>query len=729
MSAIDEMEDTQLAASCCPQCAAVNLPQRKFCAKCGIPLRQLCLDCGETCAAGENFCGVCGVNLSSSLAAHIEQFEAVFQEAQQFQSVSRFDDGIALLDPIAKIDHPRLAEYVARAARLIRQLTAQRDRRLIVAEEALQRAEQCLAAFDDDGAARILEDVPRPLRSDVMREMLEIITARREEIGSLDKELHEAVREKRLLDMPPKLERLLALKPNHVFARALAEKVRTRLVQGAERRLAEHRYDEALRLLRQIAPGLHTPRTEELSRRAAELAWLSWDLRNAPVVDDTLVAVAERLRRLSPDDGRAAKLCDELQRRTRLAKGGQDQQPLPWVRPPKKTPLGVPVEWLTGFRRITCADALDRSDLLRHPGRFAIACGLALTGIKQAELRINLLSAQQQGVLHRMTHLLRLQSGRSAWGIDLGGSGLKAVKLAWNEAKKQAVIEAATVIEHAKPLSHAGNKAEEDRLVAETLQTFLCGQEIKTEHVCVGLPGRMALWRRILLPPVDPAKASKLVEFEAQHQVPFPLEQLAWDFQFLDDAPLGLDGTAKPPGGESRRALLIAAKHADTQRLLGALQKLKIRVDVLQTDFVALHNFLAYEHFTAPDNSPSGEVNPVVAALDVGCDVTNVVVSSPQSLWFRSCGAAGGNFTRALVKELKLSIAQAEQLKRAPESAECVSDLYEALSPVFDDLLKEVQQSLAAYAKAEPERPIQRICGLGGGFSLHGLLRYLRCGR
>ena len=114
--------------------------------------------------------------------------------------------------------------------------------------------------------------------------------------------------------------------------------------------------------------------------------------------------------------------------------------------------------------------------------------------------------------------------------------------------------------------------------------------------------------------------------------------------------------------------------------------------------------------FAAPGEPPSAKPCPVAAALDVGCDVTNIVVSSPQSLWFHSCGVAGQSFTRALVKEFNLSIAQAEQLKRAPESAERLSDLYEALSPVFDDLLKEAQESLAAYAETDP---IARWAGCG----------------
>ena len=89
-----------------------------------------------------------------------------------------------------------------------------------------------------------------------------------------------------------------------------------------------------------------------------------------------------------------------------------------------------------------------------------------------------------------------------------------------------------------------------------------------------------------------------------------------------------------------------------------------------------------------------------MAALDVGCDVTNVVVSSPRSLWFHSCGVAGQSFTRALVKERGCTILQAEQLKRTPEAAGRLSDVYAAMTPVLDDFLRTCLESHISHPAA-----------------------------
>jgi Tfp pilus assembly PilM family ATPase len=729
MSMIEDMEEAPHTVLRCPECTALNLRQQNFCAKCGTPLWRSCLQCGAMCAVGEKFCGACGANLEETAANNLERVEADLCRVDEMRSACRFSEAMALLVRLTKNEHPNLTEHVARAKRLILELTAERDRRRVEAEEDCQLARQRFAVFDVDGAAELLEGVPAPLRGGAVETFRAEVMARRQEIAALNEELHAAVRQNRFLDLPPKIERLLILKPDHAYARELAEKVQQHLVVAAEKCLAEYQYDKALGLLEQIAPHVRTPRAEQLRGQIAELACLAWDLRNAPVVDATLTAVAERLRRLAPRDARAGKLCAELQRRSRLAESQGRGVPLPWARPPQQTALGVPVEWFAGFRRIRCAETLQQPDLVQNAGRFATACGLALTGLKRASLPINLLAGEQGGVLSRVTQLVRSRSERPAWGIDLGPSGLKAIKLAWDDGKQQVVIEAAALIEHAKSLSHAANDAEERRLVGDTLRIFLDSQETKAARVCVGMPGRMALSRPLEVPPIAPGKVPKFVEFEARYQFPFPLQQLSWDFQLLDGPRATPNGAAEAEEKESRRALLIGAKRTATQHFLEPFQRLGLRVDALQTDFVGLHNLLMHEYFSAEDDASAAAPPAAVAAFDVGCDATNLVVSSPYSLWHHTCGLAGQTFTRALVKELNLSIAQAEQHKRAPELQGRMSDLYAVLGPVFEALLKETQEALAAYAQAQPDRPLRHIVGLGGGFSLHGLLRYLRCGR
>jgi type IV pilus assembly protein PilM len=745
---IEDLDDppVQDAAARCVRCAAVNVRRRKFCAKCGAPLWITCLQCGELSEAGEKYCGNCGTNVVETSTNQSEHVEGCFRTMQQMRTACRFDEAVAVLLSITKQKHPSLAEHVARAKQLLVQVLDEREQRRVEAVEEYQRATQLFSACDYEGAARILEKVPAAIRNDDVEKLREQVSQRREQVAKLTEELREAVREKRVLDLLPRIAQLLELKPDHAYARKLAEQAQECVNGLVERRLADHQYDEALDLSERIVPAVRTPRTQELYRQAAELASLSWDLRNAPVIDTTMLAVAERLRKLATKDVSTAKLCETLRRRGRRTDAAPSLKPVPWARPPQPTALGFPIVWLAGFDRLIGAEGLDGGDLAAHPGRFAVACGLALAGLRQAAIDLDLLADHRGGVLRRVSRLVQSRTVRSAWGIDLSASGLKAVRLSWDASQRQAIIESAILIEHAKSLSQAANEAEERKLLTETLKAFLERHPPKAERTCVALPGRMVLTRQLDLPPADPDKLPNVVEFEARHELPFPLEQLAWDHEIFDALPDTAAGAAESTGPSWRQALVVAAKTTTMRHFLDVFRGLGIRVDMLQTDFIALHNFVLYEQFAPRDETPAEAkdrsgvnggsqrsdllpASSVVAAIDVGTDATNLVVSSPHSLWYRSCGVAGQSFTRALVKDFNLTIVQAEQLKRAPESAERFGKVFESMSPGFEEFLKESQETLAAYARAEPNHPIQRVFGVGGGFTLHGLFRYLRCGR
>lgn len=705
----------------CPICRSANPATRKFCAQCGASLWEPCLNCGTLCTAGERFCGACGSNLNGVLEKQIKQLEAIFFESRQLQSVSRYDDAIKLLTDATKIDHPRLTAYVHQANQFIGQLGAQKARRKIVADDALQRAEQCFARGDCEGTVRIVESVPRPLRSEAMLNLLGKIEEQTAEITRLETDLRTAVQENRVLAMPSMIERLLELRPDHIYAKQLGAQVHQRLIAAAEKRLSQQRFDEALQLIEKIAPHLRSAEAEEVRRKAAELSCLVWDLHNAPVIDETLVAVGRRLEKAAAADSTMCKLCRELQRRQHEAQEKRRLEPISWATPPKDTIFNVPIDWHAGFRRVVCADAFDPSSFVQNPGRFAVACGLALAGIKQAAIGMNLMAARQKSVWNRVSGLMqtRITLDKKAWGLDVGCSGLRAVKLSWNDAKKQAVVESALSFDYAKPLNNAMNEIEEKRLVADAIKAFMTDHETKNERICVALPGRLALMRQFRVPPTDQGKTEKIVQNEARHLFPFPLEQLAWDYHVLGSTS---DSTTAIDGG---RAVLLAVQEAAMQRFLTPFQQTGLHVDVLQTDIVALHNFISYEYSLRPDDSPQSL--HTVAALDVGCDVTNIVVCSSNILWSHSCGVAGHTFTKALAKEFGLGFAQAEHLKCKPESAERLSEWNVVTSSVLEDLACELQQSLAGYAKAFPRASVERIIGLGGGFSLHGLFRYLRC--
>jgi type IV pilus assembly protein PilM len=728
----------------CRRCRAANPATRKFCAQCGANLWEPCSQCGTICATGERYCGACGANIEASIRQQIERIEADFEQVPILQAESRFGEAIELLAAVSRLDHPRLSEMAARAGEMIKQLAAQRDRRQLAVDEKLKEAELLVQRQRYSEALTLLESVPRALWTDAVRGLTNQCRACSDEIETLSTELASLLAAKRLDGMLPKIERLLTLQPEHAQAQQLARQIQTHLCRAAKDLLAKHQYEKAKQLLEQVPESVRAPAVVQYLAYAGEMSWMTFDIRTAPHIDKPLLAIAARFKKLAQGnsasaDGAVAKpspldpamttIFAKLQQR--VAAGiGSTLSPTPWAAAPQQPALGLPVDPVWTLKRLPFKDGLDAAPFAEQAGGFFAACGLALQGLGRGPIKANLVPADHRTMLGRMTTLVRFRA-RTAWGIDVSTSGIKAVKLAWDETKQQATIEAGSFLQHRKLLTQAVNEAEEERLLDETLRTLLELNDLRADRLCVGFSGRWLLYRQFKLPPIEGSKMAKLVQYEARLQVPVDLEDLVWDFQMVDE----LNVPAKDAGKETadlrreRDVGLIAVKQAQIKRLLARFQAHKLTADIVQSDAFALANALSYEHFPAsPEPAQAGAPAPL-AILDVGCDATNLICCGPQMLWVRNFGVGGQSITRAIVQQFQLTFAQAEELKREPANAPSISRLYEAMEPVFEDIVHETHASMTAMARIYPYARLPRMLAIGGGMRQHGLLRRLRVGR
>src|SRR5215467_813461 len=113
------------------------------------------------------------------------------------------------------------------------------------------------------------------------------------------------------------------------------------------------------------------------------------------------------------------------------------------------------------------------------------------------------------------------------WGVDLGQCALKALRLDLQDG--QVVATAFDYVEHPKILSQPD--ADPDQLTSEALEKFLSRNSLKGDIVAISVPGQSGLVRFVKLPPVEEKKIGDIVKFEAKQQIPFPLEEVVWDFQ------------------------------------------------------------------------------------------------------------------------------------------------------------------------------------------------------
>jgi type IV pilus assembly protein PilM len=529
--------------------------------------------------------------------------------------------------------------------------------------------------------------------------------------------------EKRWNELLPMVEQLLVLQPDHAKGRELAEQLRDRICQQAKQKLLENAYDEARMLLDTIPEFARNEESAKLLDRAHELDCLAQEIKLSPLADGVLQGIAERLTKLSPNDPKLVKQLNEIKAR-RATKPADPHWPHPiWSPWPKRPKAGVTIDLFSYFTRCGYASPEVETAVREHPGRFAVALGLALQAKNQAAIAVNLLPPEKSsGLLGGLSLSFRKPAPKGGWGLDLGPTGLRAIRLGPEVKEGRVTIDVACFLPHSKPLSQAGDEIAQSEIVAATLKAFrekypFPKEKEKRETVVVALPGVKALGRFFDLPPVAAKKLPDLVQYEAKHQVPVPLEELNWCYKILDEA------EGKSADEQPRHTMLLAAKEFQVRERLSAFTTAEIPVDVLTADPIALHNAVVYEYLADETDDRS------LALLDIGAKSANFVVSSKKSIWFRNCGDLGDDFTAKLVETFQLTYALAEELKRAPHRAKRYHQLHAALTPLFVQVASEVERSLSSFGKHFSAREVARLLLTGGAAQTHGLLRYLIHGK
>lgn len=710
----------------CAACGRTNTRDRAFCSTCGRSLWEACPKCAQQCIVGDTFCGSCGGNLPEMIREQEAAYEARIDEAFGLGRAHEYEKAISRLRSIARVTDARYEQVAHRAAELIDKLSAQYENRQAQAATAYRRARESITQYDYKTALRLLASIPPSLRDEQSDALLQKARSARDEVRSLHDEIRKAAKENRLLDLAMRIDRLLALKPGHQQAARIARQLRSRLYKAAKRKIAECRYGDAVGLLDQVPSSERNSEVEDLAAYACELNWLKTDLELAAVADKTLAAIAERLRKHQPDDKEAESLKQRIERRAR--KNPSDPRfAAPNWSIPREPHLGFPVDWLGVPQRIRCAAEILET-LRKTPGCHFVACGLALQGVQRAAIHINLVPLDKGRVLDKFS-FRRKKNASAAWGLDVGVSSVKAVRLHYDKASQQMVVDVVDLIEHGKNLSHTDEEIEKRTILKDTLARFLERNAIRGERICMSVSGHQVLGRIIDLPQVEDKKVDQLVRIEARHRVPVPLAELTLGYQILET------DENERAGHPQMRVALEAVKSYHADQLLKIAGEAGLNVDVLQSDCMALHNFATYEFFGKADNTQQeGQATEekdaeAVAMLDVGAHGSNLVISSPTLVWFRSLRVGGEAFTSDLLKPFRLTKDQAEQLKREPTRARYISRIYDAIGATLSSLGEDVQRSVQAYSRLYPDVIIRQMFGIGGGFALHGLLRRLRYGR
>ena len=289
------------------------------------------------------------------------------------------------------------------------------------------------------------------------------------------------------------------------------------------------------------------------------------------------------------------------------------------------------------------------------------------------------------------------------WGIDIGQCSLKAIKLQAGDDKVELL--AFDVVNHDTILSQVEGEAPE--MCKKAIETFLSRNEVRDCHVVVSVPGQQTLTRFTKMPPVEKKKIPDMVKYEAGQQIPFDMDEVVWDYQIFTEE----DSPDVEVG-------IFAIRRELIRNHLSQFTDLGLEPIIAQAGPMASYNAIRFDRPPAEGDS--------MILLDMGALATDLIVMEGNGIWSRPVPIGGNRFTEALVSAFKISFKKAEELKRNAASTKYARQIFQAMRPVFADMVSEVQRSIGFYTSTHREAHITKVLGMGNAFKLPGLQKFLQ---
>jgi type IV pilus assembly protein PilM len=310
------------------------------------------------------------------------------------------------------------------------------------------------------------------------------------------------------------------------------------------------------------------------------------------------------------------------------------------------------------------------------------------------------------------------QNNPGAWGIDIGQCALKALRCEMQDG--ELVATQVDYIEYPKILSQPD--ADPPSLIAEALNQFIERNDIEDEKIAISVPGQSGLAKFFKPPPIELKKLRDIVEFEAKQQIPFDLNEVVWDYQRMGGG-VEIEGLIT-----ETEVGLFAMKRDQVIREMLPFDNADITLDAMQLAPMAIYNCITYDlldNIPDPDVFDPNSPPPSYMVLAIGTETTDMVITNGFRVWHRSIPIGGNHFTRQMTKQLKLTFAKAEHLKRNARDAPDPKRVFQAMRSVYDNLGTEVQRSLRFFEGIDRKATIKGMVITGNTAKLPGLQAFI----
>ncbi|MBM3863665.1 MAG: type IV pilus assembly protein PilM [Verrucomicrobia bacterium] len=266
--------------------------------------------------------------------------------------------------------------------------------------------------------------------------------------------------------------------------------------------------------------------------------------------------------------------------------------------------------------------------------------------------------------------------------------------------------------------SVSADPAMESTRVAQTRVAVAdLAKRLKTGNAKVryAISGQSVFTRFVKLPPLQQDNVEQLVTFEAQQHVPFPLNEVVWDYELVE-------------GAAEKEAVIVAIKSDALDEINDAVNESGLGTAEVDVAPMALYNA-----FRANYGSPQ---EPVLL-IDIGARTSNLLYIEGRRFFTRSIPVGGASITAAIAKEYNVPFLEAEHQKvanglvalgggHAGQLDEAVAALAMVIRNALGRLPSEIARTTNYYRSQHGGSAPRRVYLGGGGANLPYTLEFFQ---
>jgi len=232
-------------------------------------------------------------------------------------------------------------------------------------------------------------------------------------------------------------------------------------------------------------------------------------------------------------------------------------------------------------------------------------------------------------------------NAKSFLAADFGAGTLKLAEFETNEVGGLRLIQYGV-----RPLGAEGaQESTRETTIIKALQELFSAKAYQSKVLNACAPGYHVFSKFVKLPPVDTSKVQQIIQYEAQQNVPFPLDEVVWDYQIL-----GTSGTGE------LEVLLVAIKTEIVEGMFKVAEGSGLRLQLVDVSPAALCNAFRY-------NYADIEGDGCTMLLDIGAKTSNLLFFEKGKVYARSINIGANSITQDFATEAKLKFADAEAAK------------------------------------------------------------------